>query len=56
MLRKFKYGKFISYNVKYSCVRTYRFIIDSFILKFFTFCTVVSLFYDLKKKKNEKLF
>ena len=42
MLIKFKHGKFISYNVKYSCVRTYKFIIDSFILKFSTFCIVVS--------------
>ena len=46
MLIKFKYGEFISYNVKYSYVRTYTFISDSFILKIFTFCIVVSLFYD----------
>lgn len=53
MLIKFKHGKFISYNVKYSCVRTYKFIIDSFILKFSTFCIVVSLFYDFKKRMKK---
>lgn len=50
MLIKFKYGKFISYNVKYSCVRTYRFIIDSFILKLFTFA-LWYLCFMIKKKE-----